>query len=180
MGSLETEQVWLQTLTAPGTAEGSHCCWNRDLDRHGAEAHRPGTDRSHLRGPARDLPECPGGGFLWGPTGPQASHPFSATLRFHQGRLSALDSLPWRPPSQNQSVQHLWPRPQPRRLGSAGLTRHPHSVHTAPAQGLGSGGSYRAVGCPHRHLWPEARHLRIWPRLLAAAGGLVAAPFPPC
>lgn len=45
---------------------------------------------------------------------------------------------------------------------------------------LGTGGSYPAVGCPHRHLPPGPRHLHIRPHLPAAARGSGAAPLLPC
>lgn len=59
-------------------------------------------------------------------------------------------------------------------LGSSG--------HAPPGQGpsLGTGGSYRAVGCPHRHLPPGPRHLHIRPHLRAVALGSRAALLQPC
>lgn len=60
-----------------------------------------------------------------------------------------------------------------------GARASPHPCK-APVWGLGGWGSYRAVGCPHRHLPPGPRHLHTRPHLLAAALGSGAALLLPC
>lgn len=176
------------SLTAPGTAERGRHSSKENLDRCLEKAHRPGTDRRYppLGDPERALLESPRGGPLWGQLGLRPPT-LSVMLRLRPrplgpaspGPTSTLDSLPafsTQEPPLGAPAGTAGPRPQRMLLRSSGLTPH-RAVPQLRARGAGS---YRAVGCPHRHLPPGPRCPPVQPRLPAAALDSVVAPLPPC